>query len=68
MSESNKSLTMADMDEMIFRVIEGLKDLKPNDHDDLDRRFAICITDAEKLSSYFAYYILQYIHPRSSES
>lgn len=57
MKESNKVPTVDDMRGMIMSVVVGLKDLKPNDRSEVDRRFAICITDAEKLNAYFEWYI-----------
>ena len=35
-----------------------LRDLKPNDRGEIDRRFAIAITDTEKLDAYISQYIL----------
>jgi DNA-directed RNA polymerase subunit RPC12/RpoP len=57
MEESNKVPTVDDMRGMIINVVVGLKDLKPNDRSEIDRRFAICITEAEKLNAYFEWYI-----------
>jgi hypothetical protein len=37
--------------------IQTLKDAKPNDRTELDRRFAIVITDLEKIQAYFLIYI-----------
>ena len=59
MEKSNKVPTVDDMRGMIMNVIFGLKDLKPNDRSDVDRHFAICITEAQKLNAYFEWYIAQ---------
>jgi hypothetical protein len=59
-TESNKVPTVDDMQGMISNLIVGLKDLKPNDRSDIDRSFAICITDAEKLEAYFLWHIARW--------
>jgi hypothetical protein len=35
-----------------------LKDSKPNDRSDDDRRFAITITEMEKVVAYYSYYLV----------
>ena len=49
--------TVIDMGKMLQKVRIGMSDLKPNDRTNVDRSFAICITDIEKLIAYFDYYI-----------
>ena len=39
-------------------VLEHIKAEKPNDRSEIDRRFAIVITDLEKVRAYFYGYIL----------
>lgn len=42
----------------LLSTYRKLKSAKPNDRSDKDRRFAICITEYEKLLSYFHTMIL----------
>ena len=44
----------------IYGALESLKDNKPNDRSEKDRRFAIMITDMEKIFSYFKTWIYDY--------
>ena len=37
-------------------LLDALKEQKPNDRSEIDRRFAIAITEAEKLKAYIALY------------
>lgn len=39
-------------------AIEKMRDAKPSDRSELDRRFAVAITEAEKLQAYFWTYIM----------
>lgn len=39
-------------------LIERMKSAKPGDRSDIDRRFAIVITELEKVEAYFAYFII----------
>lgn len=38
-------------------LVAQLKSAKPNDRSELDRNYAICITDSEKLLAYFEKFI-----------
>jgi len=42
-------------------LIQTLKDFKPEDRSEIDRRFAIAITDAEKLAGYVITYLGVYL-------
>jgi len=61
--ESNKIPTTEDMAHMIFDVLVGLRDMKPNNRSELDRKYAVMITDMEKINAYFNHYVVnaQYI-------
>jgi hypothetical protein len=41
----------------LFEALEALKDSKPNDRSKDDRRFAITITEMEKVIAYYSYYL-----------
>ena len=43
----------------LTNLVEHLRGFKSNDRSDLDRRFAVAITEAEKLDAYITQYILQ---------
>lgn len=45
----------------ISKLIDDLKELKPNDRSDLDRKIAICITDAEKMEAYFCWQVAPFV-------
>jgi hypothetical protein len=38
-------------------LIEALQNAKPNDRSEIDRRFAVTVTEVEKASAYFFTYI-----------
>ena len=48
------------------KFIEALNAYKPNDRSEIDRRFAIAITEAEKLAAYLEVYLSVYLE-RSEE-
>jgi len=52
-------LNMADelFDELCV-LIEHIKEEKPDDRSEIDRRFAIIITDLEKVHAYFSVYLI----------
>jgi hypothetical protein len=49
--------TTFEIGQMIINIIDLLKNKKPNDRSELDRNYAVIITDAEKLFAYFRTYI-----------
>ena len=49
--------TVENMQKMIFDVLVGLNDMKPNDRSPVDRKYAVCITEMEKVNAYFNQYI-----------
>jgi len=49
--------TTKDIDRLFTNLMFSLKDMKPDDRSELDRRFAICMTELEKLIAYFEWYI-----------
>lgn len=55
-TQKNEILKVLSTD--LTNLVEHLRQLKPDDRTDLDRRFAIAITDAEKLDAYITQYIL----------
>ena len=69
MEESNKVPTVENMRKMIFDVLVGLNDMKPNDRSPVDRKYAVCITEMEKVNAYFNLYIAiaSYVEPVSSD-
>jgi hypothetical protein len=42
----------------LVKLIELIKFAKPNDRSDLDRRYAILLTELEKVYAYFMTYVL----------
>lgn len=56
------SLTKSEsIQKKIAKLIDDLKELKPNDRSDLDRKIAICITDAEKMEAYFCWQVAPFV-------
>lgn len=51
-----------DEDKQFLRnALEKLKAEKPNDRSDLDRRYAICITEMEKVIGYYVTWIVMQV-------
>jgi hypothetical protein len=51
-----------------FQVtLKELKKAKPNDKSELDRRYAITITEFEKVIAYFDYYVFRDDHSSSDD-
>lgn len=44
--------------DLLVLALDKLKDSKPNDRSELDRHFAIAITDMEKVRAYFNTYVV----------
>jgi hypothetical protein len=44
----------------IQELLQMLKENKPDDRSELDRRHAIILTDLEKIMAYYDYYIVRY--------
>ena len=44
--------------EQLYLLLKLLEDEKPNDRSEIDRRFAIVITDLEKIEAYLQYHIV----------
>lgn len=42
----------------LSELVEKMKSAKPGDRSDMDRRFAIVITELEKVEAYFAHFII----------
>ena len=43
--------------ELLRASIEAMREQKPNDRSELDRRYAVAITEAEKLLAYYLYFV-----------
>lgn len=43
---------------LLYDVLKRLEELKPKDRSETDRRFAIVITELEKIIAYYDYYVL----------
>lgn len=43
----------------LFDAMKELKDSKPNNKSEADRRYAVTITDLEKVMAYFQVYIIE---------
>jgi DNA repair ATPase RecN len=48
----------ADKEEFLRYALQELKKEKPNDRSDMDRRYAICITELEKVIGYYVTWIV----------
>lgn len=53
----NKIPSVDDVQKMMFDLIIALRTMRPEGKSEVARRFAICITEAEKLNSFFEWYI-----------
>ena len=40
-------------------LVASIREQKPNDRSELDRKYAILLTELEKVEAYFHYYIVQ---------
>lgn len=58
MNQETKNEITKELSSTLTRLVLSLRNFKPDDRSDLDRRFAIAITDAEKLDAYITQYIL----------
>jgi hypothetical protein len=45
--------------EKLLDALQALRDAKPNDRSELDRRLAIAITELEKVVAFYNYYVVQ---------
>lgn len=63
----DKSLTVENMQKKLFDILTDLNDMKPNDRSPIDRKYAVCITEMEKVNAYFNQYIVNayYIEPEN---
>lgn len=52
--ESKKRLVKSE----IQRLINEIRKNKPNDRTELDRRYAVLLTDLEKIEAYYTHFIL----------
>lgn len=59
MEESEYQSKIDDAIAMFLNLEMLLKNLKPDNRSEIDRKFAICITDLEKVDAYFSFYIAQ---------
>ena len=57
-----EKFTTTDIDNLFANLMLSLREMKPNDRSELDRRFAICMTELEKLIAYFEWYISTCYH------
>lgn len=58
MIQETKNEIIKELSTDLTHLILNLRKFKPENRGDLDRRFAIAITDAEKLDAYITQYIL----------
>jgi len=42
----------------MLSTLQTMKDAKPNDRSEKDRRYAVAITEMEKSIAYFAFYVM----------
>lgn len=54
-----KSIAIYDCGEEIKLALQKLREAKPGDKSELDRRFAVTITELEKVYAYFNTYIVE---------
>lgn len=48
---------VSELAQALWGLIEKYREAKPNDRSDLDRRFAIILTDLEKIDAYHMRYL-----------
>lgn len=58
MTQERRDEIIKELSTTLTHLILTLRNFKPDNRSDLDRRFAIAITEAEKLDAYITQYIL----------
>ncbi len=59
MSEEERNAKLEEAASLLQSSLKAFRDAKPGDRSEIDRRFAIVITDLEKLACYAKQYIIE---------